>query len=635
MKKYLMMGLVVLLAIASVFAANNQKIYSVDSDIYKTISQIYVLAGHAVPSTSGPWSADELLKMYNGIDRNDVPDYLLEKYDNALNKLSENGSIDFKGGSMKFSGNVNAEVYAHTFNPEKSDYKRFDSRYDSSVKAEEAHSEEKFRSEYVQEIPFEGRLWWFGKDLTKVTPFADLEWETWTTDHFYTCFDVGLQNANHGQTEIGTTLLNTNIIFFQNLKFDIGLIDVNVPLRAFAAAGGDGWSIEIGRDRINWGSGATGNLVISDNFPFYDMARFSTYGEKYKYSYLLAFFPHKSNYYKTIVDTDRKPYSYYNGTNSDSATRMDGISFYAAHRFEGRFLNDKFSLAITEALTYASATNNIEILALSPMYFMHNAFMKYNSNSTLAFEFNATPIKGLGVYAQILCDDYTFPGLEKKNGPNKKSSEMSGLPDAYALLGGASYSMPLKGGLLTINPEVAYTSAFCYLRNGDDYNEYGLDYIAAVKSRLYSWDEKYSDECFDEYTIGYKYGPDCLTLNLAANWEGEKLKLGARMFYMSHGTHDYWTKWHRIPEMTSEENYKQYVGQTESHTENGNFKYLDAAKRNAKWITFDFDVNASYQLTKSILLTGSADFVIMKNVFNMKGQDCNDLQLILGAKYSY
>ena len=56
MKRIVAVAMVLLVVFSSAFAVNNQKIYSVDTEIYKTISQIYVMTGHALPSTTGPWS---------------------------------------------------------------------------------------------------------------------------------------------------------------------------------------------------------------------------------------------------------------------------------------------------------------------------------------------------------------------------------------------------------------------------------------------------------------------------------------------------------------------------------------------------------------------------------------------------
>ena len=522
MKRVIMVFLVIMLVTSAVLAANNQKIYSVDTELYKTISQIYILTGHAQPSATGPWSGDELLKMYEAIDRSQVPDFMLGKYDAALKELGAAPKIEFKGGATQFSGTLDLELYMHT--------------YDSSC-LENPYQRTDVAG--LTDYAFEGRSWWFGKDLNHITPFFKLSWETWLTNHFYTAFDFGLQNAFRGNEggELGSTIINTNIPMLQNLNFSIKVLDIaSFPHRAFAAIGGDGWSFEAGRDRLSWGVGTTGNVVLSDNFPYHDMVRLTAYGEKFKYTYLVSFFPAKQNYYN-------KEGKSYNGTGYNNSTQtLDGLLFFSSHRFEGRFFNDKLGFALTEGLIYMSETNSLQFAALSPIYFMHNAFMPNNSNSTLAFELDwATPIKGLNVYGQLLLDQFTMPGFEDPVGPGKSYSSS---PNGNAFLCGAKYITGMQGGVLTINPEFAYVSAFCYLRDGvSEY--YGMDYTGAIRSRLYAYEDRglSTDILYEDYVIGYKYGPDCIVANLSGSWEGERLSFNAKGLFIMYGTHDLWTKW--------------------------------------------------------------------------------------------
>ena len=603
---------VLLLALAAVFAANNQKIYSVDTEIYRTISKVYVLTGHALPSSTGPWSGDELLKMYEAIDRNEVPDYMLAKYDAALEELNAGHRIEFRGGALEFSGTADLELYFHTYDVQASDAI---SRTDKNGLTDHA---------------FEGRSWWFGKDLNHTTPLFRLTWETWLTDHFYTDFELNFQNASRGDNygELGSTKLNTNIIMLQNLKFDLKVLDIaSFPQRAFASAGGNGWSIQIGRDRLSWGAGTTGNVVLSDNLPYHDMGRFTAYGEKFKYTYLISFFPNKMNYYNTWDGTG------YTGTGHNNSTvKLNGLTFYSAHRFEFRLFGDKVGIALTEGLLYASDTNNFQFAAISPLYFMHNGFMPNNSNSTLALEFDWTVMKGLSVYGQLMLDQFTMPGFESPLGPDmdKPSS-----PNGIAYLLGVKYMTGVKGGVLTINPEFAYVSAFCYLRDG--YNaDYGMDYTGAIRSRLYAYEERglSTDILYEDYVLGYKYGPDCIVANLAATWEGGKLTLSANGMFMVHGTHDLWTVWGEVPAHAGDVYYEQYTGPSSSHSQNDNYRYTDARDtRRSLWYTVDIGAGAQYSLLDNLKLNLNVDFVTMRNIFNVSGQNASDVQIILGAVY--
>ena len=603
---------VLLLVLAAAFAANNQKIYSVDSEIYRTISTINVLTGHALPSTTGPWSADELLKMYEAIDRDDVPDYMLGKYDATVAELAPGDMIVFRGGSMDFSGTLDLELYIHTYD----------------VQAQDAISRTDVNG--LEDHAFEGRSWWFAKDLNHITPFFSLSWETWLTDHFYTLFELDIQNATRGNTygELGSTRLNTNIPALQNMKFDFKLLDIaSFPHRAFASAGGDGWSLQIGRDRLRWGAGTTGNVVLSDNLPYHDMVRFTAYGEKFKYTYLISFFPSKVNYYNTWGATG------YTGTGHNNSTvKLDGLLFYSAHRFEARLFSDRLGITLTEGLIYDSDKNNFQFAALSPLFFMHNSFMSNNSNSTLALELDWTVVRGLSVYGQVLLDQFSMPGFESSLGPDMNDPEP---PNGTACLLGLKYMTGVKGGVLTVNPEFAYVSAFCYLRDGYNAN-YGMDYTAAIRTRLYAYEERGldTDILYEDHVLGYKYGPDCIVANLAASWEGQRLSLSANGMFMVHGTHDLWTVWGKVPAHAGDLYYEQYVGPSSSHSQNGNYRYPDAqTARNALWYTLDIGLGAQYSLLENLKLSLNIDFVTMRNIFNISGQNASDVQFIIGATY--
>ncbi len=620
MRKTASIILLLCITLSLVFAASNeQKIYSVDSSVYKNMVKLYLATGHAMPSTTGPWSGDELIKMLNVIDINSVPEYLKETYDSLQEALTAEPGFQFMGGGMELNGILNLDLYAHTYDGSK----------DTAITRTDKNT--------IEETAFAGRkLWWFGKDLTKNTPFFELDWETYLGNNFYTFFNAYLSNSVRGAKEVGSTKLNSNIPTLQNFELDAGLLDINFPNRAFASIGGDGWNVQIGRDRLNWGSGTTGNLVLSDNFPYHDMARFTTYSKagKFKYTYLLSFFPSKYNYYATSGE-------YMGNANNDSSNiPLQGIYFYAAHRFEGRVLDDKLSITVTDAITYDSPSGNITFTSLCPMYFMHNAYIPSNTNSTLAFEINYTPLKGLGIYAQMLLDNFAMPGFETSPGPNKDEDVT---PDAKAYLVGAKYITNVLGGTLTVNPEFVYVQPFTYLRDpaakrDSGLQVYGLDYIAAVRYRLFSYNNytdsigKSSDILYDEYVIGYTYGPDSLVANLSATWEKDKLTLGGRAFFMMHGTHDLWTVWQKVPANTTEEDYKKsYSGITSKDT-TSNYRY-DVSNRDSIWYTLDIGLNAKYDMLDNLSFNVAVDFVNMNNIFNVQGQDAFDFQLIFGVTY--
>ena len=624
MKKLVSILILLCLTLNLTFAeVNDQKIYSVDSDVYKDIVKLYLVTGHAMPSTTGPWSGDELANMVNKLEASEIPSYLTSTYESVVEELNVQPNTQFEGGGMELNGTISLDLYAHTYN------KKNITRKDVNG---------------IEETAFAGRTWWFGKDLTKNTPFFNLEWETWLGNNFYTYFAAFLSNSVRGAKEIGSTNLNSNIPTLQNFELDFKLLDINFPNRAFASIGGSGWTVELGRDQLNWGSGSTGNLVLSNNFPYHDMARATVYTSRFKYTYLISFFPSKMNYYNYHeedlgeVNEDGTPKKTgildYQGTNHNNSTRiLNGLYFYSAHRFEGRLLDDKLTITFTEALTYESQSSSFQFSVLNPLSFMHNGYMPSNSNSTLALELNWTPIKGLGIYAQILIDQFAMPGFETSPGANKDEDVTT---DGKAFLLGAKYITGVADGTLTINPEVVYVQPFAYLRDGS--NHYGLDYVAGVKYRLYSYEDyaDHTDILYDEYVLGYTYGPDSLVANLSAQWEKGNLTVGGKFFFMAHGTHDIWTIWRNIPAHTSEEDYKkQYSGITSDHSVTGNYRYGDSAKlRDSIWYTYDLGLSAQYSITKELAVSLSLDYVSMNNIYNLAHNDASDFQVILGVTYS-
>ncbi len=82
MKKLLVVLAIAVLLTASMFAySNQQKIYSVDSGVYKAMETLYILAGKALPSSAGPWSEAELQLMLAKINKSSLSDTAQAYYD--------------------------------------------------------------------------------------------------------------------------------------------------------------------------------------------------------------------------------------------------------------------------------------------------------------------------------------------------------------------------------------------------------------------------------------------------------------------------------------------------------------------------------------------------------------------------
>ncbi|MBQ2528317.1 MAG: hypothetical protein II544_06155, partial [Spirochaetales bacterium] len=82
MKRITVIALIALFCVGFAFAETNnmQKIFPTTSDEYKAISYLYLIQGHSLPSTTGPWSADELAKMLEVLDFNALNDVQKDLY---------------------------------------------------------------------------------------------------------------------------------------------------------------------------------------------------------------------------------------------------------------------------------------------------------------------------------------------------------------------------------------------------------------------------------------------------------------------------------------------------------------------------------------------------------------------------
>ncbi len=119
MKKTLILLVVVLAFCGSVAAdeayANRQKIHPVGSEAYGIIVSLFIAQGHALPSSSGPWSADELILMLGKIDRARLAPGGKDAFDRATELLMAQPRTLFADGlAMQFGMKAALEGYFHT-----------------------------------------------------------------------------------------------------------------------------------------------------------------------------------------------------------------------------------------------------------------------------------------------------------------------------------------------------------------------------------------------------------------------------------------------------------------------------------------------------------------------------------------
>ena len=128
---------------------------------------------------------------------------------------------------------------------------------------------------------------------------------------------------------------------YSNVPEKIQYIDPSIPYRAFMSVGGRNWNVQLGRDKISWGNGESGNMVLSDWADWYNFVKFSTYWKVLKFSVVYAglesyLTPEEKDFDKIGEGLTQGHYENF----------RERYKAFLAHRLEAR-ITDKFTMAAT------------------------------------------------------------------------------------------------------------------------------------------------------------------------------------------------------------------------------------------------------------------------------------------------
>ncbi len=578
---------------ASSTSDNYQKIYSVDDTIWQKIADLYLLTGRSLPSTTGPYSGAELKAMVEKVDVDELSDYQKQLYSNIMAILDEDAAAPVFKAELE----VDVEAYINS----NSD------------------------SEYFQTRDNWVRGWADQKQ------FLNINTEEHVGANFYGFFDFSLGTAKDWKSnentdrKFGDSLLWTNIPFV--LANDMKQLDFNFPLRAFVSAGGEHWTFTVGRDKLSWGNGTTGNFVVGDHLKYHNAAHFTTFEKNFKYTFLVSSFPHPQMYY-TENDDETMTMSLH-GLGSGQSDYMNGISAFIAHRLEWNIL-DNLSFTLTEGVMYMSKDNKIDLMAFAPAMMYHNNYTRSNTNSILALELDWTLLKGLNVYGQVVVDESVLPGEN-----NPATSTDLAEPNGLGYLLGVTYITELGNGTLTLNAEGAYTTPYLYLRDGDQqageskreqtHGRYGINYVVALREMS----DCGGTENYNLDFLGYKYGGDAIVAYLSAEYKTlDKWSAGTSFFLMLHGTHDKYTVWSRVNKYTNK------ITPTTNH-QTINYNDSNAYLRDSIETSFVASLFGTYDFDYGFAVELETDLIYLKNPGNISANpSLFDCQTTISVSYT-
>jgi hypothetical protein len=580
--------------LAPLFAENSnfQKIYPVNSEIYGAIKGLFVTQGLALPSSSGPWSGDELRAMLARLDPDTLDAAEREIYGYAAGELAPPAHMV----GLFFSPSLEAHAHANG--------------KDFSLPGD-----------FIRPLADSRPLLSFGAEFYLTPPaYGFLEIPVGTQPYF----NKEKDQSPHPGSPLLANPLGVNVPFLAGATD----FDLNGPYRSFAALGGRGWSFEIGRDRLSWGNGETGNYLLGDQVQYHNLLRTAWYGSRLKYSFLVSGFTYPGEYYlawdQTENDYDihaRKKFDAVNESNHETR----GLRLFIAHRLEWRALKDRLGIALSEAVMYQSASGALSLEPLLPTMLLHNLYRVDNQNSILTLEADYALRRGWNLYVQIAVDDFAVPLAEPF--PRVDSDER---PNQIGLMLGTKHDRPLRRGLLELSLEASYTSPFLYLNNADGA---GINKTFVVANRYYNGA---GFIYYPEEFLGYRWGGDALVFNLAGTYrEFGRWRGKAALFFMLHGVYDKWTEY-RLVYSADSPHHPRDVFLTATHEGVENYADPEAYKRDAVSTTAALSVSGFYRAGKRWELYGELNLVAVVNRGNRSGNPpALDAQVTLGTSYHF
>ena len=233
----------------------------------------------------------------------------------------------------------------------------------------------------------------------------------------------------------------------------------------------------------DWGMGQTGNLLLSDYSDFYNIIRFTTFWEKFKYTAVYIGLD------SWLTDEEKEIDETENGLAGGYYNFKEQYKALLAHRLEFR-TTEQLNISFNESIIFGN--KYINITELNPVFVFHNLFSPEYSNAMISMEADYTPTKGLNIYLQYALDEFQIPGYEDEDTR----------PAADGVMTGFRYIEPVKSGYLTFSGEFALTDPYLY-------NRWHPLTRFTNRRRIWSNIEPDGYEYINK-PIGYQYGPDAI-----------------------------------------------------------------------------------------------------------------------------
>ncbi len=575
--------LCLILAMPLEAASRGSEFIDLDSGFYEDFDTLASSLGMVVSRTR-PYTKAEALPYLEEMGRRPMDQGQHVLYEHLVEE------VDLQSGdgvfSFNFSGTLNPQAYAHSdrsFSDQAIEYTR-DPESGELIVAQGSYSYS----------PFNLYSSWPGME---VKDFVDIDLAINVMDNITLFFQLPVTNVRHTKTAFGSRYFMTNIPMLANpLSFQYEDFNMNFPYRAHLSAGDSWWSLLIGRDKFDYGGGISGNLAVDKHLEYHNALSLSFFSKTFKYTFFLSFLPHPSQY---IVLDDSTDSSYgYDLAYDQGQDAFTGTKVYVSHRFEWTSRTQKSRIALSESVMYQD-DGGLDFQFLNPMLFLHNLYTAGNANSLLSLEWEYAFTEGVVQNISLLIDDLNVPGEKESDGDNTK-------PSALGFQYNIRTSHPVGPGIITSSAEVTLTtdSLYLYLREdaGKDIPDtYPIDFTAAIRNM------RTGTGVYDVTFLGYPYGGGVINALVGLGW---------------HVPGAYSLEWSF--------NYIMRRNITPFTRIRGS-----QAGDNPVMHSFITTLSADWHITKDLTLSPSLTYIHVLNYAHAPGDKRGDVQLAVGASYSF
>ncbi|TVQ28722.1 MAG: hypothetical protein EA382_01400 [Spirochaetaceae bacterium] len=282
-----------------------------------------------------------------------------------------------------------------------------------------------------------------------------------------------------------------------NVPQDIRETEVQFPHRAMVSAGGDWWSVQMGRGVVGAGTVESGSVFLGDHVEWHEYAMASVFGRI-------------ASYRAIYIDLEAW---------SESITPVPDRMMFV-HRVDLRPWN-WLTLAYSDGFMIHDKT--VELRYLNPLMFMHSWFIPDYGNSMYNFEVSVRPLPGLEIYAHI-APEQVQSAYERERGYGLTE------PEGLAYLAGAQYATQIGPAWVTAGTEWVYLDPWMYI---------GRSVLGSFSYRRLVQAENAAPDgakVLVEKSIGYPAGPDHYSATVYGRADfGPRLLVGASLRYGADG----------------------------------------------------------------------------------------------------